>query len=127
MKEAVQTDQAPAAIGPYSQAIKAESGRLVFCSGQIPLDPQSGEVVGATASEQAERVMQNLKAVLEAAGSGFDGVVKTTLYLADITDFAQVNEVYGRFFRSSAPARVAVAVAALPKGVKLMIDAIATV
>jgi 2-iminobutanoate/2-iminopropanoate deaminase len=127
MKETVKTDQAPAAIGPYSQAIVAEAGRLVFCSGQIALDPESGEVVGRTAAEQAERVMLNLKAVLEAAGSGFDGVVRTTLYLADIADFAPVNEVYGRFFDSLPPARAAMAVAALPKGARLMIDAVATV
>lgn len=122
-REVIATPAAPAAIGPYSQAVKA--GGWVFCSGQIPLDPATGEVVGADVAAQTERVLANLRAVLEAAGSGFDRVVKTTVYLTDMAEFAAVNEVYARHFGASAPARATVAVAALPKGVRVEIDAVA--
>lgn len=121
--EIVATNAAPAAIGPYSQAVKA--GGMVYCSGQIALDPQSGQMVGSTAKEQAVRVMQNLEAVLRAAGSGFDKVVRTTIYLTSMADFAAVNEVYGERFPGHKPARATVAVKELPKGGLVEIDCIA--
>ncbi len=123
MKDRVQTDNAPKAIGPYSQAIKANG--LVFASGQIPLDPQTMQIIEGGVREQTERVMKNLKAVLEAAGSSFDRVVKTTVFLADLNDFADMNEVYGRFFGDAPPARSTVEVARLPRDVRVEIDAIA--
>ena len=115
---------APKAIGPYSQAIKA--GGMLFCSGQIPLDPKTGEMVGAgDVRAQARQVMENLRAVLTAGGASFASVVKTTIYLADLGDFAIVNEVYGRHFPKDPPARATVQVAALPLGAAVEIDAIA--
>ena len=124
MGRAVSTSYAPKAIGPYSQAIV--SGEFVFCSGQIPLDPQSGEMVGAgDVRAQARQVMRNLGAVLEAAGATFTDVVRTTIYLTDLQDFALVNEVYGAFFAGTPPARATVQVAALPRGASIEIDAIA--
>ena len=105
MKEVISSVLAPEAIGPYSQAIEANG--MVFTSGQIPLDPGTGEIVGTTIEEQAERVMQNLKAVLASAGVGFDCVVKTTCFLADLADFAAFNQVYGKYFPTDAPARSA--------------------
>ena len=120
----VSTEQAPKAIGPYSQAIKA--GGMLFCSGQIPLDPQSGQMVGASdVKAQAKRVMENLKAVLAAGSASFASVVKTTIYLTDLADFAAVNEVYGAYFEKDPPARATVQVAALPRGALVEIDAIA--
>ena len=122
----ISTDRAPAAIGPYSQANCV--GNLVFTSGQIPLDPQSGEVVGTTVAEQAEQVLKNLSALLEASGSSLDNVVKTTVYLTDMAQFAAVNDVYASAFTGDAlPSRSAVGVAALPKGVLVEIEAIALV
>lgn len=123
MKDRVQTDNAPKAIGPYSQAIKANG--FVFASGQIPLDPQTMQVIEGGVREQTERVMNNLKALLEASGSSFDRVVKTTVFLADLNDFADMNEVYGRFFGDAPPARSTVEVARLPRDVRVEIDAIA--
>jgi 2-iminobutanoate/2-iminopropanoate deaminase len=125
--EIVSTAAAPAAIGPYSQAVVTPPGaRLVFCSGQIALDPRTGEVVGAgDVRAQTERVMENLGAVLAAAGASFSSVLKTTIFLVDLQDFATVNEVYGRRFATSPPARATVQVAGLPKGVLVEIDAIA--
>lgn len=120
----VHTDAAPAAIGPYSQAIVC--GDLLFCSGQIALDPATGELVGATAKEQAEQVMDNLRAVLEAGGSRLDRVVKTTIFLADMADFAAVNEVYAAALGDHRPARATVAVRTLPKDARVEIDCIAT-
>ena len=122
-KEIVSTKDAPAAIGPYSQAIKAAD--LVFISGQIPLDPASGEIAGDSIEAQTERVIKNLEAVLNAAGSGLDKVIKTTIYLTDLSDFAVVNEIYGSYFNDAPPARATVEVSGLPKGVKVEIDAIA--
>lgn len=121
----VSTERAPAAIGPYSQAIVA--GELVFCSGQIALDPATGEMVGAgDVRAQTERVLQNLAAVLEAAGSSLARVVKTTIFLADLQDFGHVNEVYGRHFASEPrPARATVEVAGLPRGALVEIEAVA--
>jgi 2-iminobutanoate/2-iminopropanoate deaminase len=122
-KNAVATRNAPQAIGPYSQAVRA--GELLFLSGQIPLDPATGEIVAGDVASQTERVMKNLAAVLGAAGRGLDDVVKTTIYLVDLGSFATVNEVYGRFFRAPYPARATVQVAALPRGALVEIDAIA--
>ena len=122
-KEIVSTKDAPAAIGPYSQAIKAAG--LVFISGQIPLDPASGEITGDSIEAQTERVIKNLEAVLNAAGSDLDKVIKTTIYLTDLSDFAVVNEIYGSYFNDAPPARATVEVSGLPKGVKVEIDAIA--
>ncbi|MBL9076498.1 MAG: RidA family protein [Planctomycetes bacterium] len=121
--EPITSTNAPAAIGPYSQAIKA--GNLLFCSGQIALDPKSMQMVGATAAEQAEQVLKNLAAVLKAAGASLAHVVKTTIFLASMDDFAVVNEVYGRHFGAHKPARATVAVKTLPKNGLVEIDCIA--
>jgi 2-iminobutanoate/2-iminopropanoate deaminase len=123
--ERVHTASAPQAIGPYSQAIG--SGGFVFTAGQIPLDPATGELVAGDIAVQTERVLRNLGAILDAAGSAPDRVVKTTIYLKDLSDFAAVNEVYGRFFGEHRPARSTVEVARLPKDCRVEIDAIATV
>ena len=125
MKEIVSTENAPGAIGPYSQAIK--TGGMVFCSGQIPIDPATGEFVSDQVSEQTEQVLKNLTAVLEAAGTTLDNVVKTTVFLADMGDFAAMNEVYARYFDSNKPARATVQAARLPKDARVEIDCIATV
>jgi len=123
VKQSISTDRAPAAIGPYSQAIRA--GELVFFSGQIPLDPETGEVVVGDIAVQTQRVMQNMSALLEAAGLAFKDVVKTTIYLVDLGDFATVNDIYGRYFPDPAPARACVQVTALPKNVSVEIEWIA--
>jgi len=123
MKETIHTDSAPKAIGPYSQAT-AWNG-LVFCSGQIPLDPATGALIEGGIEEQTVRVLDSLKAVLEAAGAGLDSVLKTTIYVKDLGDFGKVNEIYGRYFPSNPPARATVEVARLPRDVKVEIDAIA--
>jgi len=119
----IATADAPKAIGPYSQAIALD--RLVFTAGQVALDPKSGELVGRTTAEQTERVLANLRAVLSAAGTSFANVVKTTVYLADMADFAQMNEVYAKHFASHKPARSTVQAAGLPKGARVEIDVIA--
>ncbi len=119
----VSTDQAPAAIGPYSQAVQA--GNFIFTAGQIALDPGTMEMVGSDVTAQSERVLQNLGAVLEAAGCDFSNVVKATVYLADMADFAAMNEVYARYFGDHKPARAAVQAAGLPKGAPVEIDAVA--
>ena len=123
----VHTDEAPEALGPYSQATRLDLGdrSLLFLAGQIPLDPDNGQLVEGPIETQVERVMQNLGAVLAAAGSGFDRVVKTTIFLADMDDFAAVNEVYGRYFDEAPPARATVQAGGLPKGVGVEIEAIA--
>ena len=121
--QVVSTDQAPKAIGPYSQAIV--SGDLIFTSGQIPLDPATQTLVTGDVRAQTERVMENLAAVLQAAGAGFEQVVKATIFLADLGDFATVNEVYGKRFPRNPPARSTVQVAALPRGARVEIDLIA--
>lgn len=122
-KEAVHTDAAPAAVGPYSQAVKA--GELVICSGQIPLDPATGELVTGDIQAQTHQVMKNLQAVLEASGSSFAQAVRFTIFLTDLGDFAAVNEVYASYLAEPYPARACVQVSALPKGVDVEIDAIA--
>jgi len=125
-RQIISTAQAPRAIGPYAQAVAAPAGRLLFCSGQIPLDPATGEMVGAgDVRAQAERVLQNLGAVLAAGGASFAAVVKTTIYLADLQDFGAVNEVYARCFPQDPPARATVQAAGLPRGALVEIDAIA--
>jgi len=122
----IATEAAPKAIGPYSQAVSVPAGRLIFCSGQIPIDPQSGDLVGAgDIRQETHRVMKNLEAVLRAAGTSLAGVVKTTIYLVDMGNFSAVNEIYGGYFSASPPARATVAVAALPRGAQVEIDAIA--
>ena len=113
---------APAAVGPYSQAISA--GGFLYCSGQIPLDPESGEIVGDSPSEQARRCLDNLATVCAAAGAALGDAVRTTVYMTDIGAFAEVNEVYEGYFDADPPARVAIGVAALPKGAQVEIDAI---
>lgn len=123
MKDRIQTDSAPKAIGPYSQAIKANG--FVFASGQIALDPATMQIVEGGIREQTERVMNNLSAVLQAAGSSLDRVVKTTVFLADLGDFVDMNEVYGRFFVETPPARSTVQVSRLPRDVRVEIDVIA--
>jgi len=124
-RESVSSPDAPAAVGPYSQACSAPGGRTVYLSGQIPLVPATGELVAGPPAAQAERCMLNLQAVLEAAGLGFGHVVRCTIYLTDLADFGAVNEVYGRFFEHPPPARACVQVGALPKGAGVEIDAIA--
>jgi 2-iminobutanoate/2-iminopropanoate deaminase len=122
-KEIVSTDKAPGAIGPYSQAIKA--GGMVFCSGQIPIDPNTGNFVSDVVAEQTEQVLKNLSEVLQAAGSSLDEVVKTTVFLADMNDFAEMNEVYSRFFSENKPARATVQAARLPRDARVEIECIA--
>jgi 2-iminobutanoate/2-iminopropanoate deaminase len=124
-KQIIETTDAPKAIGPYSQAVRA--GDLLFLSGQIPLDPATGEIVTGDAARQAKQVMSNLGAVLRAAGATFDEVVRSTIYLVDLGDFAKVNEVYGSYFSTEPPARATVQVAALPRGASVEIDMIAYV
>ncbi len=124
-KQAISTPLAPAAIGPYSQAIR--SGNLVFLSGQIPLDPATGQIVEGDAAVQTARVLQNLSAILDAAGSSMGQVLKTTVYLKNLADFAMMNEVYARFFGDAPPARATVEVARLPRNVWVEIDLIAEV
>lgn len=123
MREVITSGEAPEAIGPYSQAIRANG--FVFTSGQIPLDPQSGEIVGSTAADQAVRVFENLEAVLRAAGSSLDKVVKITCFLTSMSDFSAVNEVFGRYYDGDYPARSCLEVSALPRGALVEIEAVA--
>jgi 2-iminobutanoate/2-iminopropanoate deaminase len=129
-RQAVEAPGAPAAIGPYSHAVLADlraGGSLLFCSGQIPLDPATGELIGATAAEQARQCLLNLVAVCEAAGASLSDALRLTVYMTDLSAFAAVGEVYASFFDHSPPARVAVGVAALPRGAQVEIDAIVAV
>ncbi|MBL0158987.1 MAG: RidA family protein [Bryobacterales bacterium] len=123
MKEIISTELAPKAIGPYSQAVKHHG--LVFCSGQIPLDPATGQLVEGGIEEQTVRVLESLGAVLRAAGASYETVLKTTIFVQDLNDFAAVNEVYGRYFPVDPPARATVQAARLPRDVKVEIEAIA--
>ncbi len=125
MKEIVSTPKAPAAIGPYAQAVKIKASEMLFCSGQIPLDPESGQLTTGPAADQAKKVMENLKAIIDASGFTIDDVVKTTIYLTDLDDFSEVNSVYESYFPGSFPARATVQVAALPRGAAIEIDAMA--
>jgi 2-iminobutanoate/2-iminopropanoate deaminase len=123
VKEIVSTERAPRAIGPYSQAIRA--GQMLFASGQIPIDPATGEFVAGGIAEQTEQVLRNLSAVFEASGASLNQVVKTTVFLADMDDFTAMNEVYGRFFAENPPARATVQAARLPRDAKVEVEAIA--
>ena len=125
MMETVSTENAPGAIGPYSQAVK--TGNLVFCSGQIPIDPATGNFVTEDVAEQTEQVLKNLSAVLEAAGTDLNKVVKTTVFLADMNDFAAMNEVYAKFFDANKPARATVQAARLPRDARVEIECIAVI
>ncbi|MFN8626296.1 MAG: RidA family protein [Candidatus Binatia bacterium] len=125
MKNVIATEKAPAAIGPYSQAIRC--GQWLFCSGQIGLDPATGEMVSGGVVAEATRVLENLRGVLAEAGASLDDVVRTTIYLIDLAEFSRVNEVYAAFFHAPFPARATVGVAALPRGARVEIDAIAMV
>ena len=125
MRESVSTDGAPAAIGPYSQAIK--SGSLLFVSGQIPLDPQTGQMVEGDVTVQTHRVFRNLAAILSAAGSSFDRVLRVGVYLADMNDFAAMNDVYATYFTSPAPARATIQAARLPKDARVEIELVAEI
>lgn len=126
MKKVIATKQAPAAIGPYSQGIEA-SGRMIFVSGQIPINPATGNIEAETIEEQTRQSLTNIQHILEAAGAGMSDVVKTTVLLADIADFAAMNGVYAEFFKGDCPARAAFQVAAIPKGARVEIEAIAVV
>jgi 2-iminobutanoate/2-iminopropanoate deaminase len=125
LREPVKTPHAPAALGPYSQAIKA--GGFVYVSGQVPIDPETGEFVAGGIAEQTERVLKNVAAVLEAAGSSLNQVVKTTVFLADMNEFAAMNDVYAKFFTDAPPARATVQAARLPKDARVEIEAVALV
>ena len=122
-KNIISTDKAPAAIGPYSQGVNV--GKFIFVSGQIPVDPSTGNIVSPDVKEQAKRSLENLKAIIEAAGSNLNNVVKTTVFATDINNFSAVNEVYAQYFKTDAPARSFVAVKDLPKGALVEIEAIA--
>ena len=125
MKEIIATENAPGAIGPYSQAVKTNG--MVFCSGQIPIDIATGEFVSDDVAEQTEQVLKNLSAVLEAAGTSLNNVVKTTVFLMDMADFSVMNEVYAKYFSENKPARATVQAAGLPRGARVEIDCIAVV
>jgi 2-iminobutanoate/2-iminopropanoate deaminase len=125
MKEFIATGTAPQAIGPYSQAVKMRIGEALFCSGQIPIDPESGQVVEGPPDVQTDRVMRNLKAIIEAGGFTMEDVVKTTIFLTDMTSFAGVNKVYESYFHGTFPARSTVQASALPRGISVEIEAIA--
>ena len=125
MKETISTENAPGAIGPYSQAVKV--GNMIFCSGQIPIDPATGEFVASDVAEQTRQVLKNLTAVLEAAETNLNSVVKTTVFLADMNDFTAMNEIYAKFFDANKPARATVQAARLPRDARVEIDCIALV
>lgn len=125
MKETISTDKAPGAIGPYSQAVKVEN--MVFCSGQIPIDPATNEFVSNDVAEQTAQVLKNLTAVLEAAGSSLNNVVKTTVFLADMNDFGAMNEIYAQYFNENKPARATVQAARLPRDARVEIECIAVI
>ena len=123
MKKIISTPEAPAAVGPYSQAVRV--GSTIYCAGQIPLDPKSGQIVSGGIDAQTRRVLDNITAVLKAEGLTFENIVKTTIFLTDLGDFQTVNEVYGSYFKQAPPARSTVQVSALPKGARIEIEAIA--
>lgn len=126
-KEVILTDAAPAPVGPYSQAIATSASRMLFLAGQIPLDPTTGKLIAGTVAEQTERVLQNIQAVLSAAGADFSNVVKTTVFLADMSDFPEMNGVYARYFQDPAPARSTVQVARLPLDARVEIECTAMI
>jgi len=127
MKEAIATAKAPPAIGPYSQGIKHTAGTMIFCSGQVALDPVTKQITGSTAAEQCKQVMKNLGEVLKSAGAGYNDIVKTSIFLLDMEDFKSINEVYAGFFDKIPPARATVQVSRLPLDAKVEIDAIAVI
>ena len=122
MKKIISTSEAPAAVGPYSQAVRV--GATIYCAGQIPLDPRSGQIVSGDIAAQTRRVLDNITAVLKAEGLSFESIVKTTIFLTDLADFQTVNEIYGSYFKQAPPARSTVQVPALPKGARVEIEAI---
>ncbi|HEU0209955.1 MAG TPA: RidA family protein [Candidatus Udaeobacter sp.] len=123
MKKIISTNEAPAAIGPYSQAVRC--GRLLFCSGQIPLDPKSGQIVAGDIATQTRRALDNIASILRTDGMTFDSIVKTTIFLTNLNDFQTVNEIYGSYFKQDPPARSTVQVSALPKGANVEVEVIA--
>jgi 2-iminobutanoate/2-iminopropanoate deaminase len=125
MRETIKTSKAPAAIGPYSQAIKTAAGKMIFTAGQIALDPASGRLIEGDIAAQTRRALENVKAILAASGAQLENVVKTTVFMADLGEFAAMNEVYGEFFPANPPARSTVEVKALPRGAKVEIEATA--
>jgi 2-iminobutanoate/2-iminopropanoate deaminase len=127
MRETIKTPNAPAAIGPYSQGIKTSAGKMIFTAGQIALDPASGRLVEGDIAAQTRRALDNVKAILTTAGTSLENVVKTTVFMADLSEFAAMNEVYGEYFPANPPARSTVEVKALPRGAKVEIEAIAVV
>lgn len=127
MRETIKTSTAPAAIGPYSQAIKASAGKIIFTAGQIPLDSATGRMIEGDIAAQTRRVLENIKAVLTAAGAGLEHVVKTTVFMSDLAEFAAMNEVYGEYFSANPPARSTIEVKALPRGAKIEIETTAIV
>ncbi len=127
MKEVIATIKAPQAIGPYSQGIKISGSNLIFCSGQVAIDPETKKIIGNTAAEQCQQVLKNLGEILKSAGAGYNDIVKTTMYLSDMNDFKSVNEVYATFFDKQPPARATVQVSRLPLDAKVEIDAIAVI
>lgn len=123
----IQTEKAPKAIGPYAQAVKVDCGKMIFCSGQIPLDPKTGEMIEGDIAAQTRQVMENLREVLAAGGATFENVVRCNIFLADMNDFGIVNEVYGEYFPENPPSRATVQVARLPKDARVEIDCIAVI
>lgn len=127
MREVITTSSAPAAIGPYSQAIRVSAEKMLFTAGQVPLDPATGQMVTGDIKAQTRRVLENVKAVLHAAGASFENVVKTTVFMTDLNEFAAMNEVYAEYFATNPPARSTVEVRALPKGAKVEIETMAII
>ncbi len=127
MREVIKTSSAPAAIGPYSQGIRVSAGKMLFTAGQVPLDPATGQMVTGDIKAQTRRVLENVKAILQAAGASFENVVKTTVFMTDLNEFAAMNEVYAEFFSTNPPARSTVEVRALPRGAKVEIETMAIV
>ncbi|MCG3155149.1 MAG: 2-iminobutanoate/2-iminopropanoate deaminase [bacterium] len=127
MREVIKTSSAPAAIGPYSQGIRVSAGKMLFTAGQVPLDPATGQMVTGDIKAQTRRVLENVKAILQAAGASFENVVKTTVFMTDLNEFAAMNEVYAEFFSTHPPARSTVEVRALPRGAKVEIETMAIV
>lgn len=127
MREVIKTSSAPAAIGPYSQGIRVSAGKMLFTAGQVPLDPATGQMVTGDIKVQTRRVLENVKAILQAAGASFENVVKTTVFMTDLNEFAAMNEVYAEFFSTHPPTRSTVEVRALPRGAKVEIETMAIV
>lgn len=127
MREVIKTSSAPAAIGPYSQGIRVSAGKMLFTAGQVPLDPATGQMVTGDIKAQTRRVLENIEAILQAAGASFENVVKTTVFMTDLNEFAAMNEVYAEFFSTNPPARSTVEVRALPRGAKVEIETMAIV